>query len=396
MTSRKILFVDDEPALLDGIRRLLHRDFEIALARSGDEALRVLAEQGPFAVVCADMRMPGMSGVELLEKVATSHPDTVRLMLSGNADQSTAIEAINRGRIFSFLAKPATRETLAAAIEGALRLYALTVAEKELLERTLAGCAQTLVEILALARPEAFGRARKTVQAVRRFARTLGGDPWVLEMAALLAPIGWATMPSTLIDRLRTPAAMTQAENELVARVPEVSGRLIANIPRLETVGETVRFAGRPFEGETPSDGVTGQELPLNARILRLLTALVEESPGEEATAACLPRLVARLQEFDPWLLGILGEALKSSNGSHGKSDGVSELITEINVIDGLRSGDRLLVDLRLADGTLALAAATVLTDLMLEGIGNLGRAKSFRLPIKVSRTMLANVRRAA
>ncbi|MFX6036372.1 hypothetical protein ABTE74_23565, partial [Acinetobacter baumannii] len=70
-------------------------------------------------------------------------------MLTGNADQSTAMEAINRGHIFGFLTKPVARDTLAASFDGALRQHAVAAAEKDVLERTLAGTIRILVEILA-------------------------------------------------------------------------------------------------------------------------------------------------------------------------------------------------------------------------------------------------------
>ena len=87
--SEKILFVDDEPNVLQSIQRQLRKRFDMVTAEGGEEALRILKEQGPFAVIVSDMRMPGMNGVELLAQAKDLHPDTVRLMLTGNADQET-------------------------------------------------------------------------------------------------------------------------------------------------------------------------------------------------------------------------------------------------------------------------------------------------------------------
>src|SRR5579863_6628829 len=112
----KILLVDDEAAILEGYQRLLRRDFRIDVARGGKSTLASLESSGPYAVVVSDMRMPEMDGAQLLAKVKVLSPDTVRVMLTGNADIQTAVSAVNEGSIFRFLTKPCTKETLAKAL----------------------------------------------------------------------------------------------------------------------------------------------------------------------------------------------------------------------------------------------------------------------------------------
>ena len=89
--NNRILFVDDDPNLLAALSRSLRKLFTFDTALSGAEALQKLDRDGPYAVVVADQTMPGMSGVELLETVRELAPDTVRLMLTGNADQKSAV-----------------------------------------------------------------------------------------------------------------------------------------------------------------------------------------------------------------------------------------------------------------------------------------------------------------
>ena len=140
--QERILLVDDDRNILDGYRRSLHGEFQVETAESGQEAVKLLESSGPYAVVISDMRMPGMDGIELLKRVKTASPDTVRIMLTGNADMQTAIEAINEGSIFRFLIKPCNKETMARTITAALVQYRLITAEKQLLEQTLSGCLQ--------------------------------------------------------------------------------------------------------------------------------------------------------------------------------------------------------------------------------------------------------------
>jgi DNA-binding NtrC family response regulator len=108
--AEKILLVDDEPNVLDGYRRTLGREFALETAVGGQEALALLAEKGPYAVVVSDMRMPGMDGIQLLSRIKSASPDTIRVMLTGHADTETAINAINEGSIFrSSASRPAKR-----------------------------------------------------------------------------------------------------------------------------------------------------------------------------------------------------------------------------------------------------------------------------------------------
>src|SRR5581483_11619317 len=103
---KKILFVDDEPNVLAAFQRQLRKQFSVETALGPQEGLAALQNSRDYAVVVADMRMPEMNGVEFLIKVKATAPDVVRMMLTGNADQNTAIEAINEGNIFRFLNKP--------------------------------------------------------------------------------------------------------------------------------------------------------------------------------------------------------------------------------------------------------------------------------------------------
>jgi|SRR5579871_320137 len=127
---KKILFVDDEPNVLDGLRRLLHpmrHEWQVAFATSGAEALEMLAGE-PFDVIVSDMRMPGMNGVELLTEVKRRHPHLVRIMLSGHADQEDLLRSV--GPTHQFLSKPCDTETLKATVARACALRSLLANER--------------------------------------------------------------------------------------------------------------------------------------------------------------------------------------------------------------------------------------------------------------------------
>jgi C4-dicarboxylate-specific signal transduction histidine kinase len=122
----RLLLVDDEPHVLEGLALFLRRRFDIVARTSGSAALVALDDEGPFAAVLADLRMPGMDGVELLAEVKRRSPATSRLLLTGHGDLDAAVAAVNEAAVHRFLTKPCPPARLAAALEEAL---AATAAE---------------------------------------------------------------------------------------------------------------------------------------------------------------------------------------------------------------------------------------------------------------------------
>src|SRR6266550_2540495 len=114
----QVLFVDDEPLVLEGLRRSVHKEFLADLASSPDEGLEKLRHDGPYVIVVSDMHMPGMDGVEFLATVRVLSPDSMRVMLTGDNELDVAMRAVNEGSIFRFLRKPATQEQILLALRA--------------------------------------------------------------------------------------------------------------------------------------------------------------------------------------------------------------------------------------------------------------------------------------
>ena len=127
-----VLSVDDEPNVLDGVKRNLRRDFRVVTAAGGAAGLRAF-EEAAFAAVVSDLRMPGMDGIEFLGRVRDVSPDTTRILLTGNADLTAAVSAVNEGNIFRFLTKPCPPDVLISAVTMAVDQQRLLTAERELL-----------------------------------------------------------------------------------------------------------------------------------------------------------------------------------------------------------------------------------------------------------------------
>ena len=122
MTKKHIVFVDDEPAVLSGLRRMLRpmrHDWEMTFADSGAEALTAL-ERVTADIVVSDMRMPGMDGYELLSTIKSRHPDTVRFILSGQSEFETVVKS--SGVAHQYISKPCDADQIQSAIDRALAL----------------------------------------------------------------------------------------------------------------------------------------------------------------------------------------------------------------------------------------------------------------------------------
>src|SRR5690349_18911452 len=160
LMTETILFVDDDIQLVSALQRSFHRIYQVELALNADDALAALAET-PYALVVSDLQMPGMNGIELLSRVKTLSPETVRILLTGQADLEAAIEAVNEGNIFRFLRKPCPQELLKKTLDAALTQFRLQMAERHVLQETLVGTVSVLTELMATAAPAAFGRASR-------------------------------------------------------------------------------------------------------------------------------------------------------------------------------------------------------------------------------------------
>lgn len=320
MKRPSILFVDDDPGFLDAVQRSLRDEYAIETAWRAEDGLAKLQGRGPFAVVVADWMMPGMDGLTFLVKAQESAPETTRIMLTGRGDRQTAIEALNRCRVFQFLSKPCPTPTLAMTLRNAVRQHRLLVGERRLLENTLNGSVRLLTEVLSTASPQLFGRT----ELLRTRAVAAAGvlrlpAPWRLEIAAMFCRIGVVSLPADLAAKLdrQGEQGLSPAELAVAARVPQLGSDVLEHIPRLQDVARIVRYHRKNFDGSgPPADAVRGAAIPLEARILRILVAVGDAEIETMATGTTpsspWPRLHANAGWFDPELLSALEAGLGS------------------------------------------------------------------------------------
>jgi response regulator RpfG family c-di-GMP phosphodiesterase len=306
--SERILLVDDDRSLLEGIVRTHRKHLDIRTACGGLEGLKLLETEGPFSVVVSDFNMPQMDGAQFLARVRTLSPDSVRVMLTGNADLQTAIGAVNQGAIFRFVTKPCDADEFRAVMAAALEMNRLRQAEKQLLEQTLAGSIRALAELLALAKPQAFGRSARLERYARQVAVALGfKSTWEFETAALLSQIGLVAVPEGILTKAAAGATLDPEEEAIVATHPGIARRLLHKIPRLELVAEMIAHQRRRFDGGGGA-GPTGAQIPIGGRILAVVLAFDELTSRGLSAEAARSTMQKAEGAFDPAILAVLPE----------------------------------------------------------------------------------------
>lgn len=383
--SNKILFVDDDANVLAGCQRTLRKDFTLDTALGGEQGLTLIEQHGPYAVVVADMQMPGMNGIQFLTKTEERAPETIRIMLTGNADQQTARDAVNHGHIFRFLTKPCPPEELALALKAGLRQYALVTAERDLLERTLNGGVKMLTDILSMLDPNSFGQGQRLREYMRSFALSYNiTQTWDLELAAMLSPIGFVTMPPALLEKARAGHGLTGAEKDILARAPQIGSDLLANIPRLETVARIVLYQNKHHDGTGfPADDVAGDAIPIGARILHVLNDLLAYEAQKIPKFKALARMREANGKYDPKVLEAVAvgfDIYLTDQAATDSAAGVSIAFKDLEV------GAVLKADLLTSEGTLIVSAGTEISPMLLEKLRNFAQLSGIKEPILIEK----------
>lgn len=360
----RILLVDDEPNLLAGLRRQLGRRYNLTTRESGAEALATLKGGGRYAVIVSDMRMPGIDGATLLSEFARLSPATVRVMLTGNADQETAARAVNEGAVFRFLNKPVEPERLVAALDAGIERWRATEAEKELLEKTLAGTVKLLVDLLSASHPGSMAR----IETMRKVALPLADRlcsqlHWAINLACLMVDIGLLFVPteSNAVDALPSPEA-TIAAAELLRRIPrlDIVGGLLAAVADTEAAPEP--------------------RLVVAVAILRFAQAVARTPPGGAAPLG--PAVNFALERME--LPDNVYEAVHAEFGDAGKLEWKTTLVD----LNRLHPGDVTTKEIVTVDGVLLLGAEVTLTDALIARLRLAGRSRPVLSPFAVSRAM--------
>ena len=313
-----LLFVDDEPGILSSLRRLFRpHGYRILVAESGALGLAEL-EKTPVDLVISDMRMPEMDGATFLKAVRQRWPDTVRILLTGYADVTSTVAAINEGEIYRYVSKPWDDNEIVNTVREALeryrlkqenlRLTALTQSQNEELKGLNASLEQKVAERTAelrqalsfveqshgelkksfLTSVQVFaglielrsgpagsrlaGHGRRVADMARNLAQRLGmGDVEVqnIMLAGLLHDVGKMGLPDDLLGKAFN--TLSQDQRALVMKHPVIGQNILIAIDKFKDAAILVRHHHESFDGNGYPDRLAGISIPQGSRILAVV-----------------------------------------------------------------------------------------------------------------------------
>ncbi|HEV8444775.1 MAG TPA: HD domain-containing phosphohydrolase [Steroidobacteraceae bacterium] len=375
----RVLFVDDEPNVLDGIRRQLRNRVELETATSAAAGLDIIKAQGPFAVVVSDMRMPEMDGARFLARVNEIAPQTVRMVLSGQADLESTIAAVNEGRVFRFLLKPCNSETLFGVIRNGIEQYRLVNAEKHLLENTLNATVKVLFDVLGLINPVAQRRAAQIQRYAESAASALVLLPnmWQYHLAAMISQLGCITLPQETLARALSGQALSAEERRLYESHPEIAGKLLGTIPRLEAVAGMV--AGQmqiPARDLVNGDPASWDPQKIGAAILWAAVTF-----DRHVSSGRIPEQAAQLvNQAAPGLPPVIAQAMVKAI-----SDDSGLVMTRAVTLRDLEIGMMIDADVMSARGTRLVPRGTEVSSTIIERLRAVATGVGVAEPIRVS-----------
>ena len=407
-----LLFVDDEPSILSALRRLFRpHGYRILIAESGAEGLEVL-EKEAVDLVISDMRMPEMDGATFLKNVRHRWPQTMRILLTGYADITSTVAAINEGEIYRYISKPWDDTEIVLVVREALerrrlesenrRLSELTQRQNEELRELNAGLEQKVAERTAevraalselkktfMATVQVFagmaelrsgqggsklaGHGRRVAEHARTLAHRLGLNDTEVQtvmLAGLLHDVGKIGLPDGLLDKPYNN--LTPEHRAQVMKHPIVGQNLLMSIEKLRDCALLVRHHHELYDGSGYPDHISGIAIPLGSRILAVAndydalqvgTLVQRPLRSEEAVTFLIDN---RGKRYDPQVVDCLVQLLAET----GKKS-----VTELPVRPShLLPGMILARELNHRDGYLLLARGNVLTK---EIIGQLVKIES-------------------
>ena len=402
-----LLFVDDEPGILSSLRRLFRpHGYRILVAESGALGLAEL-EKTPVDLVISDMRMPEMDGATFLKAVRQRWPDTVRILLTGYADVTSTVAAINDGEIYRYVSKPWDDTEIVNTVREALeryrlkqenlRLTALTQSQNEELKGLNASLEQKVAERTAelrqalsfveqshgelkksfLTSVQVFaglielrsgpagsrlaGHGRRVADMARNLAQRLGlGDVEVqnIMLAGLLHDVGKMGLPDDLLGKAFN--TLSQDQRALVMKHPVIGQNILIAIDKFKDAAILVRHHHESFDGNGYPDRLAGMAIPQGSRILAVVndydslqigTLVQRPLRPEEALAFIADN---RGKRYDPATVDAFLKLI-----SETRKSGPTELPLRTM---HLRPGMVVSRDLPHRDGYLLLAKGSVLT----------------------------------
>lgn len=343
----KLLIVDDELANLRLLVRLFSRDFECLTASSGAEAIGIL-EQHEVAILITDQRMPQMTGIDLLRHTARLRPHMVRILLTGYTDAEVLVEAINSGLVYMYVTKPWNNEDLKLKISRACEHYesnrkanTVMLANERLLGRlqeNSLSIVKSLAEMIKARDEFAHSHSLRVHRFASIIALKMGLEGSALEDLANASLIHDLGDIDTFDVAARSRGVI--AKKNFAEAHAECEVKLLMTIPELANVAEVVKFHHENFDGSGSRTGLSAEQIPLLARILRVADEYDLMVAPKPPTAALRHDEAMRFlsqrsgRQFDPEVVELMSQLSENELAQNSDASRVDTYERELTLLD--------------------------------------------------------------
>ncbi len=352
--SNQILFVDDDASLLSTMKRNLSLEFTVQTAEGGEVALEMVNQQGDYAVVVVDMQMPKMNGIQTIASLRQRMPNAVFVMLTGNQDLTTAIQAVNDGRVFRFLTKPCQVFEISAAIQAAQQQHNLIIAEKELLSGTFAGAINLMTDVIEMQEERHVDTGRMAEALVDLAARMQIEIGWEEKVAARIFLVGIAMLGPEDSIKFVSLDPTTAEHKAMFARICKKSASMLARLPRLGWIVDLLKHVPNADYYESGCDRIESGALLL--RIVFYWNFLTNKGLCVEAATGVIENIMPDLSS----------RMIQSMQCLHDNHD--AHMLTKI-AIGKLQPGMIPYENIAVPRGGFAVAKGRVLTETMIQNL---------------------------
>lgn len=280
--AETVLFVDDEEYVLNAVERIfIGSAWRVLRAASAEEALHIFGNE-EIAVLVSDNLMPGIKGVELLSRVKSIAPDTVKILMTGHADIPTAIEAINRGEVFRFVEKPWDNAILINTVTEGIERYRLLRSLRINDEAVTRSIAQTI----ELKDPYTRGHCDRVAEYALLLAKKMGLSGEMekgIVYGSWLHDCGKIGVSEAILN---SPDSLTEKEWIILRQHPAWGAEVARQAELSPVVINIIQSHHERWDGEGYPSGVAGWEIPLEARIVAIadvFDALTSDRPYRKA-----------------------------------------------------------------------------------------------------------------
>ena len=269
-----VLAVDDEENNLFLLKRTLRSNYNILSATSGEEALELIKKHGDeISLIVSDQKMPKMEGTDLFKIIGETHPDIVKILLTGHSNMDILVDSINECHLFQYILKPFEPEQLCMIVESGIKKYELTDSRIQILKDLSELFYKTIKSIAyALDAKDKYthGHSLRVTLYSLALAKKLNLSDELLEeieIAGLLHDIGKIAIPEKILLK---PGKLTEEEFNIIKTHPELGERLVESIEKLKLISNWLKSHHEKYDGSGYPDGLTGEQIPISARIIAI------------------------------------------------------------------------------------------------------------------------------